>query len=264
VTFRDQVRRILPVWLQDRIQNGLTVGYRLMWALAWLLDAAMELFVQGSQARFPGVGTPTALPYLARDRKITRSPADTDESFAVRLKTWRQQWGTAGDMLSIARRVQEYLPTHPRVRVVSRAGHWLTLETDGSYTRTTAAWDWDSVSNPSRSGHWWNIWVIVYGPTYADAGVWGTADGQLWGEPFGFGLEIPEDQSSALRTILHEWKSAHTTIRAVIFTDDATDFDPDDLGGTLHPDGTWGEWAKNVAGSYVDARPSQLRFMEPY
>jgi hypothetical protein len=47
----------------------------------------------------------------------------------------------------------------------------------------------------------------------------------------------------------------------VIFTRNAADFDPA-VGGSLMPDGNWGNYHKIVGGVAVPARPSTLRFQD--
>jgi hypothetical protein len=238
VRFRDVFKLITPWWLSDRPEQGKTVGYRYLWSMIAPLDALMEGLLQGIQAAYPGLGTPTALPFIGRARGILRGQADTDDDYAAKLRAWLDRWESAGSARGLAREIHEYLANHPRIRIVNRAGHWLTLEQDGTITETDAAWNWDGTSNPERAGYWSELWVIVYPTQWAKAAKWGT--GEKWGGGLGFGHDVTRKGVDALTGLFAEWKSAHSKIRAVIWTSDATLFDPSNP--TSLPNGTWGQW----------------------
>lgn len=245
---RDAFKLISPWWLSDRLQSGKTVGYRYLWSMISVLDALLEGQLQGMRACWPGAGTPTALPLISRSRGILRGQDDTDEEVSAKLRGWLDRWLTAGSQLAIAREIHEYLSDHPRVRVINRAGHWVTLNEDGTVDLDDAAWDWDSVSNPERVNYWSELWVIVYTSQFADAGDWG--DGRFWGaRDSGIGHVVHRIDRDACRNLLGTWKSAHSRIRAVIFSTDDALFDP--AAPLTCPDGTWGQWSTGGSGSRV-------------
>lgn len=252
--FTDMLAAIAPPWLADR--PGLRTGYALLFTAALAVDMAIDAAVQALYARFPGLGTPTALPMLARDRGVIRSPADTDATFAVRLRSWMADRYYMGTMRGLARQVQAFLPDHPRVRVINRAGVTFTREADGSEATATMVWNWDGVSHPSRAGRWSDLWIVVYSTAYPLAGTWG--DGALWGGTDGFGHDVPSVDAAALRSIVQDWKAAHSHVVAMIWTQVDSDFNP--AGGGRMPDGTWGEWG--YGDPYLPTRPSDLRFWE--
>ena len=61
LSFRETLRRYVPPWLSDRPQTGKTVGFRFLYCLVAPLDAGVQAAIEGVQARYPGIGTPTAL-----------------------------------------------------------------------------------------------------------------------------------------------------------------------------------------------------------
>ncbi len=249
VRFRDSVRRYLPQWLSDRTTSGRTVGFRLIWSMVAPLDVALEHGVQGLKASWPGVGTPTALPYIGRSRGFIRGQSESDASFATRLLGWLDRWRIAGSDEAVARAIQEYVTGAPRVRIFRRDGNVLTL-TSGVVTRTTCTWQWDTTSHPERAGNWSEIWIVVYSTPFSTAGnflhttgspTWGIGDG------FGIGHDVSRQDYEALKSLLAQWKSQHTRIRAVVWTSDSTLFDP--ASAPSLPNGSWGGWGGVGSGS---------------
>lgn len=249
VRFRDAIRSMVPEWLSDRDQgtgNGLFKAFGVLFTLAAAADNGIDTMIQGIRAAWPGNGTPTALPYIGRNRGIIRGEADTDEDYAARLIPWLStrrgdlpDGGGDGSQLAVAKAFHEYLGNHPRVRVVNRHGYWTTVNADGSIDRVNGVpFDWDSVTNPENATHWRDQWVIVYTPEWARDTAWGTDED--WGGPLGFGMAVDRQAVDALVGQLRQLKRASTYIRAVIWSYDPTLFDPA-VPASL-PDGTWGTW----------------------
>lgn len=247
--FRDEIRSYVVPWLSDRktANPPRTAGFRYLWSMVAPLDAAMDVLFQGIAARYPGIGTPTALPLIGRSRGILRGQADTDAEYAEKLSKWLEKWRHAGTERQLAIEIHEYLANHPRVRVVNRAGHWTTVEEDGTITENHATWDWDSVSNPERAGFWSELWIIVYPTQWGFSGDWG--DGRDWGLDTGLGHLVTGVERDAVRGLGAQWKAAHSRIRTVIWTSDTALFDPTVLGTC--PDGSWGQWSTRGSGSRV-------------
>lgn len=239
----------MPWWLSDReLSAKKSVGYRYLWSMVAPLDAHLDILVQGLQASWPGVGTPSALPRIGATRGIVRGQADTDEEYGAKLRSWLERWRNAGSQYAIARELHDYLGNHPRVRVINRAGFWVTMAADGTVSTAQATWDWDSVSNPERAGFWSELFIVIYPTQWTLTGNWG--DGRLYGaRDSGIGHQVTRKEVDAVRGILAEWKAAHTKIRAVIWTSDAALFDPTNPG--TRPNGTWGQWSYEVAGHRV-------------
>lgn len=252
--FRDEIRSYVVPWLSDR--HGATpersAGFRFLWSMVAPLDAAMDVLVQGLRAAHPGQGTPTALPLIGRSRGMIRGQGESDAAYGARLTTWLDRWRIAGTAEAIATALHEYLGNHPKVRVITRSGIWVTAELDGSITRTTATWDWDSVSHPGRAGFWSDIWIVIYPTQWANApGVIGD-DAYGLGDGYGAGHQASRIEVDAVKSILAQWKSAHTKVRAVIWTSDATLFDP--LTPASCPNGAWGGWGTTGSSRVASSR----------
>lgn len=252
--FRDVFRSFTVGWLSERPgqETGRTVGYRFLWSMIAPLDAAADVMVQSLQAPWPGKGTPTALPLIGASRGMIRSQGETDAEYAARLVTWLDRARQLGSMLSTARAIHEYLGNRPRVRVYNRAGACLEVaETTGAITRYdagTTAWDWDSVSHPERSGYWWDLWACVYPIQWAHSPVLNPGSRVLGAVPnLGVGCTATREEHDALIGLVRQHKSEHSHMRAVIFTSDATLFDPTSPG--TQPDGEWGGWGGVGSGS---------------
>lgn len=267
VRFRDAFRSYIPPWLSERLQTGRNRGFSLLWSMIAPLDAAADVLLQGMRAAWPGKGTSTALPYIGRTRGLIRNQNETDAEYAERLRGWLDEWREAGSQLQIAKVVHEYLRTRPKVRIVNRAGKWITVDTDGTVTTHQATFDWDSVSHPERAGYWSDLWLVVYSaPTQ-----WGTsgpfldtAGAPTWGaDQLGIGHDDTREEYDALTGLLAQWKAAHSLIRAVIFTSDATLFDPTTPASL--PNGQWGEWGNHNSGSRVASSRNltTCRYWEP-
>ena len=249
MSLRDILARNLPSWLNEGDTEIPGVSFRMLWTFALVADAAVDTALQGIVAA-TGNGTPTALPHIAEERGIIRGQGESDADYVARLRTWVARWKAAGSALAIARSIHEYCANHPRIRIVTRHSFWVTLEADGSTSNQfgVVPWNWDGVSHPERANDWADIWIIVY-PTQWDSAIdWGTS-GDVWGGSEGFGHDVPRVDADALVGELRKWKSAHTCIRAVVWTDDPDMFDPDDPFSL--PDGTWGTWGMMSGTDYV-------------
>lgn len=261
--FRDIFRDWTPPWLLDRLIDKLTVGYSYLWSMIAPLDDAAEELIQGLQAPWPGLGTPTALSLVGASRGMIRGQGESADSYAKRLLTWRTRAKRLGSAEQIASDLQNYLSTHPMVRVVNRAGFWTTLATDGTFSYTTKAWHWDDVSNPERNDpdlpFWSDQWIIIYSPPWVVAGDIGVDWGPI-GRQTGIGHLVSRNEYDTVKALISETKAAHSNIRCVIWSYDDTKFNPLDDTSTM-PDGTWGRWA------YGDVRTARrdptCRYWEP-
>lgn len=267
LSFRETLRRYIPPWLSDRPTSGRTAGFRFLYGFAAVLDAGMQFLVEGMQARLPGIGTATALPYLGRDRRIIRGPHESDADYAARLLDWLDLWRAAGNAYALAKALQAFLaPGHPRIRIVTRSGFWWTLDPSGELTWHRSSpnnWNWDSLTHPENAGCWADFWVVVYSPHFPTDGTWG--DGRsFWGEPKVFGQDVSVTNAETIRALIRQWKGAHSRCVALIFTYDPQSFDPlSPPGSPGMPDGRWGHWSRDDgAGRRVRSRRADARFWE--
>lgn len=259
LSFRASIRRYLPPWLRDRPTLGKTTGYRLAASWACLLDATMQLAIEGLLSGMPRQGTASALPLHGRDRRLVRGPEQSAEDFAEQLTRWLSYLRKAGNAWSVMATLQRYFaPASPVLRVVTRSGFWSTLHADGSMSFAHGtAWDWDSVTHPERADEWWWIWVIVYDP-FPDAGAWGDDDLDTWTAAKVFGHETSAANAAAIKALLEQFKGAHAHVTLIVAYDPDS-FDPAEPS-TFPTDGLWGRWGKVVDGAAVPARVDTARY----
>ena len=264
LSFRDSIRTMVPPWLADRFPLPLTNGFRFLYCNAAVLDAFMQVAVEGLRAKYPGIGTPTALPYLGRDRLILRGPDESDAHYAARLVGWLQAWRLAGSAVAVLNQLYDYFSpaTPPLLRLVTNWGTWYTLAPDGTltiqrYTMGEAApWNWDN-----RPDLWARCWVIIYSPNGVPWGpdrAWG--EGGKWGDGRRWGTTATRDQVVSIQQIVAQWKGAHALYPNVIISFDPAAFAPD--GSGAQPDGTWGTYYKIVGGVAVPSRYANARYWD--
>ena len=275
VSLRESIRGVLPYFLAEGEEEAPNVGWKIMWSIALQADAMIDWVIEGSRAALPGVGTPTALPIIARARAVVRGRVETETSFVERLVSWRELHRARGKMFGVAREVQHYLgPTAAggwwEVRVVNRGGTWGILDTTRTWSwidppAAAWSWDWDSVSHPERSACHADMWVIVCpppgstvesAPPFQHVPAWGVST-TSWGH------EAPQAEVGTLRNLVDAWKAARTRVLAVIWAPavhmGSPVLDPREAG-SIRPNGQWGSWG--TGNSRVASRPSWLRFWE--
>ena len=264
--FRDSLRRIVPPWLSERVASGMTVGFRTLQGMIAPLDDATDRLVQGVQAAWPGLGTPSALAFVGRNRGMIRGKGESDLNYGSRLTRWLDRWRITGSQEAIARAIHEYVSGRPKVRVVNRAGICVTVGHDDTLTKTDVKWDWDSKTNPERVGYWSELWVIVYTPPWSESGPQLNSPSAVLGtRTTGLGHLVTREEVDAIRGLLAQWKAAHSLIRAVVFTYDASLFDP--AVPSSWPNGRWGQWSANSisipTSRVMSDRSMSCRFWEP-
>ena len=258
----DMAAAISPPWLRGY------VGSRLMYALTAPLDALAEWCFQGVKARFPLVGTPTALGAIGRDRGLLRGPHESTEAFAARCVTWLDAWKHAGSSYALMDQLAGFFsPIPPVMRVVSSNGTsaiWYTRNADGSralHVETPTNFNWDGAGVTMKA----RIFVVVYcgaGNPYTTGGEW--SDGsRTWGDGGTVGTSALPTDSDGFISVIDQWTAAHALCSWAIFAFDPTSFAPTTAAGTAGmPDGTWGHWSTVVAGVAVPARLTTARYWE--
>jgi hypothetical protein len=143
------------------------------------------------------------------------------------------------------------------------------LRCSALYSRAKASpanFDWDSLSNPERAACWWDAVGVIYGryaeqEPYADLGdTWLLDDpGESVGFDEGYGT------FTALRYLSVQRKSCKSVLRAVVWTDNTTLFDPTkSLGDPELPDGYWGRPGRIVAGHLTPTRSLDCRVLTSF
>jgi len=275
--FRDAFLAYTPVWLQNRqdyVSGTLkNAAARMLYSMIFPLDVAVQTILEGLKAAFPGIGTSSALPILGQARGLLQGEGESNAAFALRLINWLTTWqqsvnadgsgvGAFADE-QMARQIQAYLGNTPTVRVVDRSGQWVTVDPTGVATRAVAAWNWDGTSNPERAAYWSDIWIIVYPCEWTQAPNFQTRKAAPHTQGYGVGALVQRTASDAILSIVSTWKGKHTTVRAIVWSYDATLCVP---GGSNNPDGNWGEWSKlsgGHGGTRIPARSANARYTVP-
>ena len=277
----------IPSW------QRLTVGFKWLWAMCLPIDIEFELTLQGINDWAPGTpnASLTALPYIANSRDLIQGEAEGNDHFAQRLINWRtnglftappttpQVWSQRGNVRVLALQIQQFLANTPTVRIIERIwsssgacmARYVTANPDGSISDAVAAWDWDSSSgwtgsatdgtNPgSTTRTWWSdFWIVIYPCEYPVTGTQLSDLVPIWGSTsVGLGHAVPVTSRDAILRILADFKGAHCFCRAIIWSYDATLFDPASPSASGDPDGTWGPLFNRTGQS--DGR---VRYWEP-
>lgn len=262
--FRDAVKTFSPPWLIGFVTN---VGERFMYSLAIIFDGFWDEETQGVKARIPGIGTPTALPFIGRDRNIERGFQEPNVGYAARLKIAFDTWQTAGNSFTLMSQILAYVtPDSFTIRTVHNNGlgtnsQWDTYAGFVKFIKTPGNWKWFSTNT---ADDWWKAFVVIYpvaplwqpGPNWGDPGVnWGQPSNRSWGST------ATTDQVSSVRSLVRKWKPANTIVPYVIISFNAAAFDPTlAYPNALLPNPDWEFYSKNVAGTQVRTRRSDARY----
>lgn len=282
--FRNALASLVPRWLSNR--PGLNTGYKILWVVAQQLDMMVEVgILEAIRSWLPGypfdptqtIDPTTALPFIGRSRGILRGETESTTAYAARLRAWLTTWEGAGSSEVLVAQIQAYLGNTPTVRVVDRAGNWVSIAPNGTITVIPAgsaawAWNWDKTSNPDRNvvgAPWWgDLWIVVtpceWPVTAGTTGGGGLA--AIWGGTVdvGIGHAVPAVAVGAIKSLVALWKGAHTWVEAIIWNYDATLFDPTVVNAG-NPNGLCGEWGWDLfdGNGVQPRRPASARYWIP-
>ncbi len=243
--YRTAFKKLVPAWLADDV----------LYSLGVMKDAFAERTRQGLMARWPSYAPPSALPYLARDRRIVRGINEPVATFRARLRRWLRDHRVRGNPFALMAQLRAYCNADVRIRIVDRRGNWYALDRDGSvsWLLNQANWSWDD----GGLDRWARFWVIIYPTTSGEP--WGPA---VWGgtgcdETTTVGTTATPEQVATVRAIIRDWKPAGTRCEWVVIAFDDASFDP----AAPEPDGHWGRWGKDDgAGNYIPSRLDTARY----
>lgn len=235
-TFRDTIRdKLSPPWLRG------TIGEKVMYALAVHADALGDAVAAAVKSRFPNYYSAESLPYIGRDRKISRGRIETDAVYASRLNRWLDDHATRGGPYALLAQVYaHFAPAAFAVDLVYFSGRRFRMDANGVVaTRDDITWTPDT--NAVRWARWW---LFYYWPTeilsdgvWDDPGTW--SDGGVWDS------DLTAEEVTDLRLVPREWNAAHAMGNVVLLSGDLELWD--------YPDGTWDE-----SGLWAEYGPAQL------
>ncbi len=246
MTIKDGFRPISPTFFAK--PGG--VGARLLDSIGNELDEIHSRLKQSILARFPGVGTNTALPYLGRDDKLEIGLVESEDDFAARLPGALDEHATKGNARTLLRQLRSFFAgtAVPSIRVVSDRGLWHEIDcVTGTITKTAPSgnWQWDAYSYgvaDAGTQRWWRAWVVID----MSSGPWGPpvayGDPITYGDGSMYGLSgATREELAKLARLLGTWKPKNVHVVHPIVTFDASLFNPADAPGYPMPDGTFGE-----------------------
>lgn len=267
---RDQISGRVPSWLSDAAEAAGSFGFRVLWTLTLIADAAIEA-VAGASLGAVGRGGSLEADTVGQARGLIRNQDETTDDYADRLGTWVDRAKENGSSYRLALAIHDYLRSHPKIRVFRRNGYCVTVNTDRSVVITaTTAWDWDSVSHPIRNdptAPWWSDLFLVVYTTSGLSTQWQVRPGTLadmvsGDDGFALGHLANNKERDDTQGLVQLCKAAHTCLRALIWCSDNSKFDPA-VPATM-PNGRWGAWGIASGTTYVpsDRDMTTCRFWE--
>ncbi len=288
----DKLPQMLPGWMVERAHWLAFAG-----AIAAVFDALIEGVQDGVLGAMPGqiddlpflggfVGT-DGLPLIGRDRRIPRGLQETPGVYAAALRDWRNIHRRAGTAFGLLEQVYRVLgPSFTRVRLVTGAGVWHTIQADGTrqlhntsgtglqidaqgvstpLTVEAHPWDWDGTGNPFEA------FLIVYAPVTGlipgNEGEWGDGATRWGAEGAPGGGLIGIDSTKALVEQLRSLAASGAMgveVNWIIIAFDPDSFDPETPGpypASGMPDGTWARAGRYDGSNYVRTRLSTARYV---
>lgn len=175
--FESAILSVVPPWLRR------TVGGKVMAAFGSVLDDLVDRNVASVRARFPGEYD-DALPYLGRDRVITRGPNEPASTYSARLLRWWDDHKTRGGPYAMLNQLAAYTSDSPyQIDLVYHSGTRRTLNADGTITRDSITWGADGTAL------WAQAWL--FHRLSADPGT------------------LTAEQEEQYKSIPRDWNAAH-------------------------------------------------------
>lgn len=205
LTIRDMMREKSPPWLRGR------VGERFMYAVGVQFDAFVDAAVGAVKTRFPGLYHDDSLPYLGRDRRITRGRNETSAVFAVRLRRWLDDHRTRGGPYAMLAQLFAYYADAPvAMQLVYRSGRRYTMDVVGAVTRS------DSPFAPDADALKWARWWLFMDWPDAIPPARTYGDGLLYGTDAVYGSGLTPAEVADIRLVPKAWNAAHAMGRIVL------------------------------------------------
>lgn len=269
------LRGTLGTWLPTWLGNvpGLRRIYSILWTTALIGDCFREIAWEGQLAAYPGVGDPSALPYIGASRGLVQGPLEPNASFAVRCRNWLSAVALMGNAEGLVQQVQAYLVgqgslgagVYPVVAYVDRHGNMTTANADQSITESTVTWNWDDLGGwvgatayrgPPELADWWSDgWLLIQDPYTHYTGfsdpnwlaAWNSGDQTI-------DSLTPQAIVSTVQSIVDTWKGGHVYVRCIVWCTSPA---------TFSPSGYYGNWSRNVSGTQTAQRNGAYSYWQP-
>jgi hypothetical protein len=222
VTFRDSLRKLSPRWLQGRN------GERLLYAMGVQMDAFGDGCVEAVRLRYPVDANPEPLPYLGRDRRMSRGRSETDATYAARLRGWLDAHRFRGGPYAMLAQIHAYYsPNAFPVQLVYRSGRRYSMDSAGVVTVDDVPFNIDAM--PAK---WARFWLFYEWPaSVGNDGEWG--DVGTWDDGGTWDTTLTVQDVADIRLVPREWTAAHAQGQVVLTSDGAELWD--------YPEGTWSD-----------------------
>lgn len=209
-TFRDTFLGVVPPWL--RRKNGAN----LIFALGLQMDVMVDALVSGVQLRFPGKFSPESLPFLSRDRYVSRGRYEASATFADRLISWLDDHLTRGGPYAMLRQLQaHFAPNNFKIELIYALGTRYTMAADGGVTIDQVTWTPPGKPADTHPDRWW---LFYHAPQFVQTQDWDDVgptwdDGRLWD------CGLSPDDVADLRLVPTSWNTASAYGHIVILND---------------------------------------------
>lgn len=273
-SLRSLLPKIVPTWLSN------TPAYRRLYSILWATSAQGDVLrqqaLEGQLAAYPGVGTPTALPYIGASRLLLQGPSESNATFATRCIQWLKAAASIGSPAGLCLAVQAYLVgegslgggVYPVVAFIDRAGNLTVANADQTTTRSKISWNWDGVDGwvngdgyhpPFTMTSWGSDgWLIVQDPYTHYTGF----TDSNWLLAWNAGTATVDSLCSqrvvqGIQSIVTIYKGAHIYVRQICWVPDVAAF----LSSSA-PDGTYGNYSHCTAGAQRNTRTASYSWWE--
>lgn len=203
LTFRDAMHTMLPKWLR----NG-NIG-KVMYTIGLHLDGLGDAAVAGVRRRFPEPSSEDAAAILGHDRKIIRGRDEPWETYAVRLRRWREDHRKRGGPYALLQQLHAFWAQAPFGISLLYPGAnktYFSMSTSGVITRAIGTM-WTPADFSTR----WSRWLLVYQwpDPLPDPINWGDP-GETWGSGRVWGSGLSSQEVSDIRRVPRQWGNAHS------------------------------------------------------
>lgn len=149
-TLRDMIRRVSPPWLQG------ANGYRLMYSFGFVMDAILDSGYAAIRLKLPGLYDYSTLGLIGQERKLRRGLVETDQGYALRLRTWWDAARYRGSPYGLIRQLEAYLDPGAGIQVIYRSGRRFSLTASGQIViDDLVGW------NPDSTEQWATYSIIL-------------------------------------------------------------------------------------------------------